>query len=631
MNSMNSQDKVRFIRNIAQLLKGSIEEEDYGKVILPMVILKRFDCENNLEKLLSDGDNLVLNLKDFINGLSKNSLDIFKSFDFEEQIEKIDRENLLYPVIKAFSQVDLGTEIVSKMEMSYIFEELTRSFSENDDTRNNYTPHDVIDLIVNILFVQDDDILTKPGITQTLYDCCLGTGEMGNVAQGYLKELNPTAKLELFGEEVDKKSYAICKADMLIKGQETNNIRHGDALSNDNFACQHFNYMMANPPLGVEWKNIESIIKKEYEEKGFDGRFGAGLPKVNDSQLLFLQHLVSKMRPVGIGESEQGSRIAIIMDAGPMYKGDAGSGESEIRRFVIENDLLEGIVAMPQQLFYNTGIPTYIWILSNNKNSLREGKIQLVNAINFYHKMKKSIGEKSNELCKEGIEQIAKIYGDFKEEENCKIFNNEDFGYRKIVVERPLRLSFTANENNIRQIYKQTAFTNIALSKKKNDEGLLEIQEGKKLQNKIIESLNDIGVKKFNNRQEFSKLIKKAFKNRGVVVSGNIFNDILSVLSKKDETADICLDSNGYSEGDVDLRDTENVPLKEDIYEYFDREIRPHVPDAWIDESKRMIGYEISFTRQFHKVVPLRSSQEIMAEIKELEKRISGDLEKVMQ
>lgn len=628
---MNSQDKVKSIRKIAQLLKGTFKEEDYGKVILPMVILRRFDCGNNLEKLLSDGDNLVLNLKDFINGLSKSSVDIFKSFDFEEQIEKMEREDLLYLVIKAFSQVDLRIEIVSKMEMSYIFEELIRSVSENDEIRINYTPHDVIDLIVNILFVQDDDILTKPGITQTLYDCCIGTGEMGNVAQKYLKELNPTAKLELFGEEVDKKSYAICKADMLIKGQEINNIRHGDALSNDNFACQHFNYMMVNPPLGGEWKNIESIIKKEYEEKGFDGRFGAGLPKVNDSQLLFLQHLVSKMRPVGIGESEQGSRIAIIMDAGPMYKGDAGSGESEIRRFVIENDLLEGIVAMPKQLFYNTGIATYIWILSNNKNSLREGKIQLVNAIDFYHKMKKSIGEKSNELCKEGIEQIAKIYGDFKEEENCKIFNNEDFGYRKIIVERPLRLSFKVDENSIKQLYKQTAFINLALSKKKGEAGLLEIKRGKKLQDEIIESVNTIGYKKYKNRPEIAKIVKRVFKERGIVISGAIFKDILSVLSEKDETADICVDSKGYSEGDTDLRDTENIPLKEDIDEYFEREIRPHVPDAWIDESKRMIGYEISFTRQFYKPTKLRNSKEIMLEIKELEKRILGDLEKVMQ
>ena len=332
------------------------------------------------------------------------------------------------------------------------------------------------------------------------------------------------------------------------------------------------------------------------------------------------------------GESEQGSRIAIIMNGSPLYTGDAGSGESEIRRFVIENDLLEAIVKIPEQLFYSTGISTYIWLLSNNKNSLREGKIQLINAASFYNKMKKSLINKRNELSKEDINQISMIYAEFKEGQNCKIFDNEDFGYRKIVIERPLRLSFSAQKHKINQLYNQAAFINIALCKKKGEAGLLQVKEGIYLQDEIIKGLNDIGNTVYKNREEFTKIVKKAFNDKEIALSGAVLKSILSVLSEKDETADICVDNKGYPEADTDLTDTENVPLKEDIYKYFEREVKPHVPDAWIDESKRMIGYEIAFDRQFDKCTPLRvrGSKEIMLEIKELEERIGADLKKVL-
>ncbi|UZW12856.1 class I SAM-dependent DNA methyltransferase [Clostridium pasteurianum] len=666
---INFQDKVSFIWSIAEILRGPFKKEDYGKVVLPMAVLRRFDCVleetkknvliqyeqfkslpqeardeilnrvakqsfNNVskfdfKKLLSDADNIADNLRDYINGFSKTARDIIEFFDFDKQIEKMDRNDLLYLVVKNFSELDLHPEVVSNVEMGYIFEELIRRFSEDGEAGDHYTPREVIRLMVNLLFMEDDDILTKPGITQTLYDCCVGTGGMGSVAQEYLKELNPTAELEFFAQEINEESYAICKADILIKGQEAKNITFGNTLSNDNFPNEKFNYMITNPPYGVEWKPAENAVKKEYEEKGFNGRFGAGLPRISDGQLLFLQHLVSKMKSVS--EDEKGSRIAIIMNGSPLFTGDAGSGESEIRKYVIKNDLVEAIVAIPEQLFYNTGISTYVWILTNNKNSMRKGKIQLVDGSGFYQKMRKSLGNKRNELSPEHINEIVRIYGDFKASESSKIFDNEDFGYRKIVVERPLRLSFKVEDDRLKELYNQTAFKNLAVSKKKGEAGLLEIEAGRKVQGQIVQALNKIDDKEYKNREEFSKLVKKVFKNKDINIGAPLLKAILTALGEKDETADICVDSKGNPEPDTDLRDTENVPLKEDIYEYFEREVKLHIPDAWIDESKTKIGCEIPFTRHFYKYTPLRSSEEIMKEIKELEENIMDKLKKVME
>ncbi|WP_067624774.1 type I restriction-modification system subunit M [Alicyclobacillus acidiphilus] len=665
----NFQDKVNFIWTIAEILRGPYKKEDYGKVVLPMAVLRRFDCvlaetkeevlaqyekykhlpqesrdeilnrvakqnfsnvsKYDFEKLLADSDNIADNLRDYINGFSKVARDIIEYFDFDKQIEKMDRNNLLYLVVKRFGEIDLHPNIVSNVEMGYIFEELIRRFSEHGEAGDHYTPREVIRLMVNLLLNEDTEDLIKPGITQTLYDCCAGTGGMGSVAQEYLKELNKTASFEFFGQEVNEESYAICKADILIKGEQAKNIAFGNTLTNDAFPNMKFDYMITNPPYGVEWKPAEKAVKDEHEQKGFNGRFGAGLPRISDGQLLFLQHLVSKMKPV-TPENPKGSRIAIIMNGSPLFTGDAGSGESEIRRYLIENDLVEGIVALPDQLFYNTGISTYIWILTNNKDPLRKGKIQLVNAVSFYQKMKKSLGNKRNELSNEHIEEIVRIYGSLKPGEHCKIFDNEDFGYRKITVERPLRLNFLISEERIKRLWEQTAFMNLATSKKKGQAGLDEIEAGKKLQQQIVEalrSLNDNIV--YKDRDAFTKRLKKVFKECGITISAPLLKAILSALSEKDETADICTDSKGNPEPDPDLRDTENVPLKEDIHAYFEREVKPHVPDAWIDESKTKIGYEIPFTRYFYKYTPLRSSQEILSEIKELEKSILDKLEKV--
>jgi len=666
----NFQEKVNFIWTIAEILRGPYKKEEYGKVVLPMAVLRRFDCvlaetkeevlsqyekfkhlpqesrdeilnrvakqnfsnvsKYDFAKLLNDSDNIADNLRDYINGFSKTARDIIEYFDFDKHIEKMDRNNLLYLVVKRFSEIDLHPDTVSNVEMGYIFEELIRRFSEHGEAGDHYTPREVIRLMVSLLFIEDTEILTKPGVTQTLYDCCAGTGGMGSVAQEYLKELNPSAHFEFFGQEFNEESYAICKADILIKGEEAKNIAFGNTLSQDAFPQIKFDYMITNPPYGVEWKPAEQAVKEEHENKGFNGRFGAGLPRISDGQLLFLQHLVSKMKPV-TPENPQGSRIAIIMNGSPLFTGDAGSGESEIRRFLIENDLVEAIVAMPDQLFYNTGISTYIWILTNNKDSFRKGKIQLVNGASFYQKMKKSLGNKRNELSIEHIDEIVRIYGSFKEGEHCKIFDNEDFGYRKITVERPLRLNFQISEERVKELYNQTVFSNLATTRKKGQAGLDEIEAGKKLQQQIVDalySLKDNTV--YKNRETFTKLIKKAFKDHDLTIPAPLLKAILSALSEKDETADICRDSKGNPEPDADLRDTENVPLKEDIHEYFEREVKPHVPDAWIDESKTKIGYEIPFTRHFYQYTPLRSSEEILSEIKKLEASILEKLKKVL-
>ena len=669
---INFQDKVNFIWSIAELLRGPYKKEQYGDVILPMAVLRRFDCvlaatkkevlekyetlkksglqnmdpvlnriskqgfnntsKYDFEKLLADPDNIANNLRNYINGFSKNAREIIEHFDFDKQITKLNDNNLLYLIVSEFNKIDLHPDKVSNTEMGYIFEELIRRFSEHAEAGDHYTPREVIRLMVNILLNEDNEELTQPGLVVTVYDCCAGTGGMLSVAEQYLKELNPGIQVELFGQEINPQSFSICKSDMLIKGQNADNIILGDSFTEDGHRGKTFRYMLTNPPFGVEWKKAEKFIREEYEKEGFNGRFGAGLPRISDGSLLFLQHLISKMK-----QDEKGSRIAIIFNGSPLFTGDAGSGESEIRRWIIENDMLEGIIALPDQLFYNTGISTYIWIVTNRKNNdpmkgpVRTGKIQLVNAVDFYQKMRKSLGNKRNEITEEQIKEITRIYGEFKENEYCKIFDNEDFGYQKIVIERPLRLNFQVTEERINNLYNETAFSNLAKSKKKGTAGLKEIEKGRKLQQQIIETLKTMdSTILYKNRDEFTKVLKKAFKDSDIKLDSALLKAILSAISEKDETADICVDSNGNPEPDPDLRDTENVPLKEDIYEYFKREVKPHVPDAWIDETKTKIGYEIPFTRHFYKYQPLRPSEEIMREIIELEKSISEKLKKVM-
>ncbi len=568
----NFREIANFIWSVADLLRGDYKQAEYGKVILPFTILRRLDgvlkptkdavlkryekvkgagiqnidpvlnqaaglqfhnrSKYDFDKLIGDPGHLAANLQEYINGFSEQTRDIFEKFEFEKQVQKLDSNNLLFAVTKRFQEIDLSPARIDNMSMGYVFEELIRKFAEisNETAGEHFTPREVIRLMVNLLFINDRKILSKAGIVKTLYDCASGTGGMLSVAEEYVQQLNPDARLELFGQELNAESYAICKSEMLIKGQKPDNIKNGNSFTEDKLPDNKFHYMLANPPFGVEWKKSEKAIRDEHDKKGFAGRFGAGLPRISDGSLLFLQHLISKMDHTG-----DGSRIGIVFNGSPLFSGGAGSGESEIRRWIIESDMLEAIVALPDQLFYNTGISTYIWIVTNKKAKKRKGKVQLVNATSFYRKMTRSLGNKRNEIAIDQIDEITKIYGDFSEGEYCKIFDNEDFGYYRLTVERPL------------------------------------LEGGKPVK-----------------------------------------------------------DKKGKIKADADLRDNENVPLKEDIMEYFNREVLPHLPDAWIDEEKTKVGYEINFTRYFYQYKALRSLEEIRADILNLEQETDGLIHQII-
>ncbi|MBU3587922.1 SAM-dependent DNA methyltransferase [Polynucleobacter sp. 31A-FELB] len=563
---MSEQNLSSLIWSVADLLRGDYKQSDYGKVIMPFTVLRRLDCileptkiqviaeyekrtkegvdptpflnriskqsfynssPLDMNKVLADPAHIKSNLLNYINGFSSNVNDIFERYEFDKQIEKLDEAGLLFMVTKKFAEVDLHPNAVSNAGMGTLFEELIRKFAElsNETAGEHFTPREVIRLMVDLLLHADSEALSKPGVIRTIYDPTAGTGGMLSIAEEYLtgpNGLNPDATLIVHGQELNPESFAICKGDMLIKGQDISNIKFGNTLSNDGHADAKFDYGISNPPFGVEWKKSEKEVKYEHDRLGFAGRFGPGLPRISDGSLLFLLHLVSKMREPEKG----GGRVAIVLNGSPLFSGGAGSGESEIRKWVIEQDLLEAIIALPTDMFYNTGISTYIWILSNHKSKERNGKIQLINGIDFYQKMRKNLGSKRKELSDSDIKTIGNLYFNFKETKESKIFEGNDFGYTSITVERPLRDA-----------------------------------------------------------------------------SGMV------VLSSKGKTK-------GKPQSDADLRDTENVPLKENIQEYFKREVLPHAPDAWIDESKSKVGYEIPFTRHFYEYKPPRELNEIDAELK---------------
>jgi len=668
-NNGKIKELANFIWSIADLLRGDYKQSYYGKIILPFTVLRRLDCvleptkqkvldylpklklmkikntepvlnkvagfnfhnksKLDFEKLRSDPDNIAANLRNYINGFSSGGREIVEYFSFNDQIARLDEANLLFLVASRFAEVDFHPDDVSSIEMGYVFEELIRKFSElsNETAGEHFTPREVIRLMVNLLFLNDKEILTKKGIVKTMYDPACGTGGMLSVTEDYLRDLNPRARLEVFGQEVNPESYAICKSDMLIKGQNTANIKFGNSFTMDGLEGDKFDYMLSNPPFGVEWKKVQTHIKKEHDTKGFGGRFGAGLPRISDGSFLFLQHMIFKMKP-----SNNGTRLGIVFNGSPLFSGGAGSGESEIRKWIIENDMLEAIIAMPDQLFYNTGIFTYIWILTNRKPVERKGKIQVVNAVSFFEKMSRSLGNKRNEISHNQINEITGIYGDFIEGEFCRIFDNEDFGYNRITVERPLRLNFQTSEERLTLLENEKTFQNLSRPKKKGKAGLKQKEEGEKLQQKILAMLKSMdGSVIYKNREKFEKALKEHCKKHGLSLPAPIQKTILKALSEQDETADICVDKKGNSEPDTALRDNENVPLKEDIGEYFKREVLPHVPDAWIDESKTVKGYEINITKYFYKYKPLRSLEEIRMEILELELQTQGLMNEVVE
>ncbi len=640
---MQSSNIVSNIWNIAELLRGDYKQSEYGRIILPFTLLRRLDCmleptkEKVLEeytrrkdsgvpldavllaaadlkfyntspwnfaKLKGDPNNIRQNLQNYVDGFTEQIRDIFERFNFQHQVEDLDRKNLLFLVVSKFAEIDMDPKELDSMDMSLYYEELIRRFSEisNETAGEHFTPREVIRLMVNLLFTNDDEALRKPGVLRTVYDPAAGTGGMLSIADETIKDLNPEARLVLFGQELNAESYAICKSELLIKEQDPRNIIFGNTLSEDGHHGRTFDYMLSNPPFGVEWKKIESAVRKEYEQKGFNGRFGAGLPRISDGSLLFLLHLLSKMNPV----DNDGSRIGIVFNGSPLFTGAAGSGESEIRKWIIENDWLEAIIGLPTDMFYNTGIATYIWVLSNRKESQRKGKIQLIDATQMYRKMRKSLGSKRNELSNDDIDNIVKLYGTFDVGEKSKIFDNEDFGYSTITVERPLRLNFQASPERISRLMEQPEF-------RKNEKDLVNVE-------KTLASLDQNRI--YRNREEFTRDLEDLFFTKGISLANGMVKSILQALSERDETADICLDKKGMPEPDPELRDRENVPLKEDIRAYFDREVRPYVPDSWIDFSKTKVGYEIPFTRYFYRYVPPRPLEEIDADLKKLGKEI---------
>lgn len=521
--------------------------------------------------------------------------------------------------------MDLHPETVDNRAMGYIFEELIRKFNEaaNEEAGDHFTPREVIRLMVDLLFAPDHRFLTQPKVVRTLYDPACGTGGMLSVAEEYLAKLNPEASLELFGQDWNEQAFAVCGSDMLIKGQAIENIKFGSSFTADGFPDQKFDYMLANPPFGVKWEADEKKIKDEYARDGESGRFGAGLPRINDGSFLFLQHMISKRKP--LAGKEGGSRIGIVFNGSPLFTGDAGSGESEIRRWIIENDWLEAIIALPDQLFYNTSIFTYIWIVTNRKSKERRGKVQLINAVDLFTKMRKSLGNKRNEIGDSQRGEIVAVYGAFVENDRSKIFDNADFGYHQITVERPLRLNFAATPERIERLKAERAFQNLASTKKKGKAAEQEIAAGEVLQEEILAALASLGQHRiWRDRTSFEVEVDQVTKDRGIKLTAPARKSILGALSERDETAEICRDADGNPEPDSELRDYENIPLKEDIHDYFDREVKPYVADAWLDEEKTKVGYEIPFARLFYKYAPPRPLEQIRVEIAELEKEFES-------
>ncbi|KAA0973021.1 SAM-dependent DNA methyltransferase [Paeniglutamicibacter gangotriensis] len=643
---MAGNNNANLVWSIANILRGTYKPAQYGSVILPFTILRRLDgvlagtknavlkeaeakkdlnipldaflqkasghsffntSQFNFARLLDDPTNIKANILNYVQGFSENTRDIFERFEFYKTLEKLDGSDLLYHVVKDFAAIDLRPETISNIEMGLMFEELIRRFAEssNETAGEHFTPREVIQLMVQLLLNYDDDVLTKEGIVRSIYDPTAGTGGMLTVAQEHLHALNPSASLVAYGQEINDESYAICKSDLLIKGQDISKISVGDTLANDQNIGQQFDFMLSNPPFGVEWKKIQPQIQKEHELHGFDGRFGPGLPRVSDGSLLFLLHLVRKMRPA----HEGGSRIGIVLNGSPLFTGSAGSGESEIRKYLIENDLVEAIIALPTDMFYNTGIATYIWILSNNKKQKhpeRVGKIQLINGVDFSQKMRKSLGSKRKELGPNDIADIVRLYGAFEDNgETSKIFNNRDFGYSTITVERPLKLNFAFTAERIDAVLAQKPVERLA-----NDDRLL---LEKTLRSEVVEP-----GEVYKNREAFVKVLKPAIASNGLKLGAPALKAVLAGLSERDETADVCKTPKGKPEADAERRDTENVPLGEDIQAYFKREVIPHVPDAWIDEKKTRVGYEIPFTRHFYKYVAPRPLDEIDADLNTL-------------
>lgn len=719
MNTETHRQLANDIWSICNLLRGPYKRNEYRKVILPLTVLRRFDCllaptkaqalitfnefkskpesiirskmqaatgypfynlsklelrpsGKDINSLLDDPSNLAPNLNSYINAYSPNIRAIFERFKFGEQIERMSEKNLLFKVVQKFATFDLSFAGLSAdqaaMQMGYVFEELIRIGAEqsNEEAGEHFTPREVIKLMVNLLLSPEQD-LRRSHVVKTIYDPACGTGGMLSVAEKYIRDLNSHAKPHLYGQDWNDEAWAVCRSDMLIKGEDADNIAMGDTFTKDAHAYDEqgqkrsFDYMLANPPFGVEWKQQQRHIENERDTLGYQGRFGAGTPRINDGALLFLQHMIAKMRRA----EEGGSRIGIVFNGSPLFTGDAGGGESEIRRWIIENDWLEAVVALPDQLFYNTGISTYIWVLTNRKEH-RKGTVQLIDARNHWVPMEKSLGNKRRRIGDPSdkpkdpdyIGDITSLHGQFDKEGASrwvlfdkdgkvvtvttnapadaapdrpqwkklmvsKVFDNEDFGYHKITVERPLRLNFHAAPERLARLEDETAFKNLASSTKKDEAArLIDIAAGEQRQQQIRELLAEFAKRHpepINDRKVFLNSLKPVDRELNVRLSAPELKAVVNALGERDENAEICRNRDGDAEPDAELRDTENVPLKESIQAYFEREVKPHVKDAWIDHSKTKIGYEIPLNRHFYRYEPPRELAVIEAEIKALE------------
>ncbi|MGV8960302.1 MAG: type I restriction-modification system subunit M [Stenotrophomonas sp.] len=654
MNAENHSQTAAFLWSIADLLRGDFKQSQYGRIILPFTLLRRMECvlapakdavlaqarehQNKpdavREKLLlrASGQQFfnaspltlgtlsdtqtAADLMSYVQAFSKDGREIFEHFHFEDFVQQLETANLLYQVVQRFAVAPLEPERISNFGMGIIFEELIRKFAEssNETAGEHFTPRDIVHLTTSLVITGQDRKLAPNSIV-TIYDPTAGTGGFLSEGDEYIQSISDKVSVSLHGQELNPESYAICKADMLIKGQDVASIKLGNTLSNDQLAGKHFDFMLSNPPFGVEWKKVQKQITDEHTHKGFDGRFGPGLPRVSDGSLLFLLHLVSKMR----NPSEGGSRIGIILNGSPLFTGGAGSGESEIRRHLLEHDLVEAIVALPTDMFYNTGIATYVWILSNHKPAARKGKVQLIDGSQHFAKMRKSLGSKRAYITEEQISELVRLYGNFEQTAQSKIFPINAFGYRRITVERPLRLNFQTTPERIAKVLEEKPIQRLDADVREQLTAALQAMDASVLH---------------RNREQFSKLLKKALAAHSVSLSAAELKAVLAALGERDPEADICM-SKGQPEADPGLRDNENVPLGEPVQAYFQREVIPHVPDAWIDDNKRdlldgqvgIVGFEIPFNRHFYVFQPPRPLAEIDRDLKACTDRIKQMIE----
>ena len=718
MNVQAHEELKSKIWEIANRLRGPYRPPQYRLVMLPMVVLRRLDCvleptkdavlkrHAQLEaqqipeaamdrllgkaadpgrthplyntspytfaRLLGDAENIAPNLVSYINGFSPTARRIFERFNFADQIEKLDASNRLFTIVKAMTDVDLHPDRIDNLQMGYLFEHLVMRFNEqsNEEAGDHFTPREVIRLMANLIYTGERDVY-RPGIYRTIYDPACGTGGMLSESEKLILDSNRQANLALFGQDYNDESWAICCSDMLIKDEDTANIVLGDTLGDgktrDGFEGERFHYLMANPPFGVEWKDQKDTVEREHRTMGFSARFGAGLPAINDGSLLFLQHMISKMHPYEEGDEDRpGSKIAIVFNGSPLFSGDAGSGPSNIRRWIVENDWLDAIVALPDQLFYNTGIFTYVWLVTNRKPPERRGRVQLIDGTRFFRKMKKSLNNKRNEIAEEQIGHLTRVYGNYRDGETAevaidgetetrvvsRIFENREFGFLKVTVERPLRMSFEATPERIAKLDRQTAFANLATSKKRKDAAAAEreIAEGRTRQEAIrtmLATLESNG--RCMDREAFEADVNQAAKRTGLKIPGPVRKAIFTALGERDPAAGICRDGKGRPEPDSELRDTENIPLppgtalplpmdfgpdkpndrlveafRDDVDAYMARKVLPHVPDAWADYAKTRVGYEIPINRHFYVYKPPRPLDLIEADIAKLEGEIAG-------